>query len=695
MGLTVGIDVGGTFTDTVVMDESGTVASYKSPTTPDALLDGLLANLTEAGRERGLELEATLAAVDRIAHGTTAATNAYLERRGAKVALVTTRGFEDVIFMQRQLGMTAGLSPADLTDYAKRRAPDPLCPRRLVFGIRERVDYSGTAVGRLREDDVRLACAAMRDEAVEAVAICFLWSFKNPAHERRAAEIVREELPGAYLSVSSELVPRIGEYERTATTLVNAYLGPRIAGYMDALDERLGARNLLLLDSSGSVMTPAEAGKAPVRLLLSGPSGGVTASQHLGAALGHENVITFDMGGTSTDVGLIVGGAAARRHETVAGKYHFLLPMVDVRTIGAGGGSIARVEDGGYLRVGPASAGAVPGPACYGRGGEQPTVTDADLVLGIIDPEYFLGGRIRIDVEAARRAIETHVSIPLGVEVEEAAAGIKRVVDARMGDLLHTVTVEQGHDPREFVLYAFGGAGGTHAPAFALELVDEIVVPSSQSVHSAFGAIASDIALTVELAAPVRLARRDGGAEADPELIESLFRRLEGQAHDRLAAQGVGEASRELVRLVEVRFTRQTKTIPVRYHGSVPRLLEDFLRAYGARYSPDAIPETSGFELVTFLVEARGRLPRPELARFDDAGPDPSSAARGSRRAYDSAARAFVESAIFDGSGLRPGNVVAGPAIVEYPGTTVVILSDQQGLVDELLGVSIAGSARR
>ena len=695
MGLTVGIDIGGTFTDTVVMDETGTVSTYKNPTTPGALLEGLLVNLTEAATERGVGLDEFLSDVQRVAHGTTAATNAYLEHRGARVALLTTHGFEDTLFMQRQLGMTAGLSSAELTDYGKRRVPEPLCLRRLVFGIRERVDSWGTAVGALREDDVRAACAQMRSAEVEGVAICFLWSFKNPEHERRAAEIVREELPGVYLSVSSELVPRLGEYERTATTVANAYLGPLIARYMESLEERLGDTNLLLLDSSGSVMTPAETSRAPIRLLLSGPSGGVTASRYLSAELGHPNVITFDMGGTSTDVALIVDDAPVQRHETVAGKYHFLLPMIDIRTIGAGGGSIAGVEEGGYLVVGPHSAGAVPGPACYGRGGDRPTVTDADLVLGIIDPEYFLGGRLQIDLQAARRAIESYVAKPLGLSVEEAAVGIKRVVDARMGDLLRTVTVEQGHDPREFVLYAFGGAGATHAPAFALEVVDTIVVPASQSVHSALGAVASDIAITLELAVPIRLTRTGGGAEASPDMIESVFSDLEAQAHERLGAQGVPEDRRELVRLIEVRFTRQTKAIPVRYEGAVDRLLVEFLRLYGVRYSPDAVPETAGFELVTFIVEARGRLARPKLARHAREGDDPTAASRGTRRAYDPKDEAFVDATIFDGRALRPGNRLVGPAIVEYPGATVAVISGQEGLVDDLLGISITRSSPR
>jgi N-methylhydantoinase A len=693
LGLTVGVDIGGTFTDTVVMDDDGSIVSYKSPTTPGELVEGVFANLALAAAADGGDVDGLLGRVERIAHGTTAATNAYIERRGAKVGLLTTRGFEDTIFMQRMLGMTAGLAPSELTDYSRRRVPEPLCPRSLVFGIRERVDYAGRAVGRLREDDVAAAADVLRQAGVEAVAICFLWSFKNPAHEQRAAEIVREALPEAYVSVSSELVPRLGEYERTATTLVNAYLGPAIARYTDVLEHRLGGGRVFLLDSSGGVMTPAEAGRAPVRLLLSGPSGGVTASQFLGSELGHEHVITFDMGGTSTDVGLIVDGQAIGRHETVAGKYHFLLPMVDVRTIGAGGGSIASVESGGYVRVGPESAGADPGPACYGRGGERPTVTDADLVLGILDADRFLGGRLRLDVDAAARAISTHVAEPLGLGLEQAAAAVKRIVDTRMADLLRTVTIEQGHDPREFVLYAFGGAGPTHAPAFALDVVDTIVVPASQSVHSALGAIASDVTLTAELAVPMRLTRTGGAAEADVDEIGRIFERLESRARAALEQQGVREEARTLTRFVEVRFTRQTKAVPVPFHGSVAALLEAFLEAYAKRYGAESVPETAGFELVTFVVEGRGRLPRPRVARYPAGGEDAAAASRGPRPAYDPVAGELVPTEIYDGPALRPGNRLLGPAIVEYPGTTVALTAGQEGRVDELLGIVVRRSS--
>jgi N-methylhydantoinase A len=683
----VGIDIGGTFTDTVVVDDQGAVSSFKTPTTPDRLIEGLLTNLREAAGDQGLS--GFLGTVERIAHGTTAATNAFLERRGANTALLTTRGFEDTIFMQRQLGMTAGLSADELTDYSLRRVPEPLAPRARVYGVRERVDYRGDVIGPLQEDDVQKAVVAMRDAGVESVAICFLWSFKNPQHERRTAEIVRAQLPGVYVSVSSELVPRLGEYERTATTLVNAYLGPIISRYTDSLQSELAESNLLLLDSGGSVMSASEAGRAPVRLLLSGPSGGVTASRFLGESLGHSNVITFDMGGTSTDVGLIVEREPLQRVDTEIGKYHLLLPMIDVTAIGAGGGSIARVEAGGYLQVGPASAGAEPGPACYGHGGTLPTVTDADLLLGILDPDNFLGGRIKLDRAAAQRAVAEHVAEPLGLEVEQAAAGIKRIVDGRMADLLRMVTLERGHDPREFVLYAFGGAGAAHAPAFALEVVDKLLVPVTQSVHSALGAASSDIALTSELAYPMRLTRESRGAGVDASELERIFTGLERRARRTLSAQRVPDDAQELERSVEMRFIRQTKALAVPYRGSAEKLVEDFLEIYARRYGETAVPELAGYELVTFVVAARGRLRRPTLARSPRGSADPSPARRGERPAFDPVAGEFLPTPVYAGEELSAGIVITGPAIIEYPTTTLALCSGQRAELNELLGVEI------
>ena len=684
----IGIDIGGTFTDVVVMGDDGSVSTTKSPSTPGRLQEGLLAALTAAAEKEKTDLAALLGRIDRIAHGTTVATNAFIERRGAKVALLTTRGFEDTMIMQRMMGMTAGLSPSELTDYSNRRVPDPIVPRSLIFGIRERIDYRGDVIAPLMEQDVHDAIGRIKEAGIEAIAVSYLWSFKNSVHEKRTMEILTGELPDVYLSVSHELAPRLGEYERTATTVINACLGPLVRKYTDQLNRRLRNNRLFLLDSSGGVMTPDEAGRAPVRLLLSGPSGGVTAAKYMGRLCGHENIISFDMGGTSTDVAVIAAGQAGQRRETVADKYHLLLPMLDVRAIGAGGGSIAGVEQGGYIYVGPESAGAEPGPACYGLGGELPTVTDADVVLGIIDPTGFLGGKLALDREKARRAIKVHVADPLALSIEEAAAGIKRIVDTRMADLLRTVTIEQGHDAREFVLYAFGGAGPAHAPAFALDVVEEILIPASQSVFCAFGAVASDIALNAGRAEPKRYGR-DGKGAIELAEMEDIFNSLEEQADDSLEQQGVPREQRRFRRVVEVRFIRQTKSLSVPFPGSIEGLVKNFLDAYTKRYGAEAVPEKAGFEFVTYVVEATGLLPRPDCARHSSAGTDPGDAMKGSRPVYDMVERGFVETPIYRGEALQNGNRIDGPGIIEYETTTVVIHSGQVGTIDEFLGISI------
>ena len=684
----VGIDIGGTFTDVVVMGDDGSVSTTKSPSTPGRLQEGLLAALTAAAEKEKTDLAALLGRIDRIAHGTTVATNAFIERRGAKAALLTTRGFEDTMIMQRMMGMTAGLSPSELTDYSNRRVPDPIVPRSLIFGIRERVDYRGDVIAPLAEQDVYDAAAGIKEAGIEAVAVSYLWSFKNSAHERRAMEILGEELPGVYLTASHELAPRLGEYERTATAVINAYLGPLVREYTDQLGRKLDKNRLFLLDSSGGVMTPDEAGRAPVRLLLSGPSGGVTAAKYMGDLCGHDNIISFDMGGTSTDVAVIAAGQAGQRRETVAGKYHLLLPMLDVRAIGAGGGSIAGVEQGGYIYVGPESAGAEPGPACYGLGGERPTVTDADVVLGIIDPAGFLGGKLALDREKAQEAIKVHVADPLRLSIEEAAAGIKRIVDARMADLLRTVTIEQGHDAREFVLYAFGGAGPTHAPAFALDVVEEVLIPASQSVFCAFGAVASDITLNAGRAEPKRYGR-DGKGAVELADMEDIFSSLEEQADESLEQQGVPPEQRRFRRVVEVRFIRQTKSLSVPFPGSIEGLVKNFLDAYTKRYGAEAVPEKAGFEFVTYVVEAVGQLPRPDCARYPSAGTDPDHAMKCSRPVYDMVEQGFVDTPIYRGEALQNGNRIIGPAIIEYETTTVAIHSGQACTVDEFLGISI------
>jgi N-methylhydantoinase A len=470
--------------------------------------------------------------------------------------------------------------------------------------------------------------------------------------------------------------------------VVNAYLGPLVREYTDILEQRLGNNRLYLLDSSGGLMTPAEAGRSSVRLLLSGPSGGVTAAKYIGELSGHDNIITFDMGGTSADVAVIAENTSVLRKETVLDKHHLLLPMVDVRTIGAGGGSIAGVEEGGYLFVGPESAGAEPGPACYGKGGDRPTVTDADVVLGIIDPGQFLGGKLQLDMGKAREAIRVHIAEPLGLSIEEAAAGIKKIVDTRMADLLRVVTIEQGHDPRGFVLYAFGGAGATHAPAFALDVVEEMIVPSSQSVFCAFGAIASDIKLNLGRAQPQRISR-EGKGDINLDEMEAIFADLEQQANDALELQNVAADKRHFHKEVEVRFIRQTKSLSIPFPGSIKGLIDNFLAAYQKRYGAEALPDKAGLEFVTYVMEASGELSRPECARYPFAGDDASPALKGTRAVYDMNNKTFVDTAIYNGEILQCGNKIEGPAVIEYEGTTVAITSDQIATIDELLGMSI------
>jgi N-methylhydantoinase A len=691
VGLIVGIDIGGTFTDTVVMDEAGRVETFKSFSTPQALLEGFLENVRLAAGQRGLDPATFLTRVERITHGTTVATNAFIERRGARVGLLTTRGFEDGIVAQRMMGMTAGLSRSEVTDYARRAAPLPLCPVTQIFGIRERVDFAGRVVAPLVEDDVADAARSLGEAGVDAVAICFLWSFKNPVHEQRAEEIVRRVLRDAYVVKSVDVAPVIGEYERTATTVVSGYLGPLIARYTTRLEDNLeaeGARpRVLLLDSAGGAITPLGAAREPARLLMSGPAGGMTASEHLGELLGHRNIITFDMGGTSCDVGLIVDDVVVKRTDTVIGKYHLRLPMTDIQTIGAGGGSIARAE-GAYLRVGPESAGAEPGPACYGRGGLLPTVTDADVVLGIVNPRNFLGGRVVLDEGAARHALEEHVAAPLGLSTVEAAAGIKRIIDQRMLDLVRTVTIERGYDPREFVLYAYGGAGASHAPAFALDLVSAVVVPRTHSVHSALGAVASDLSFVTSRSTPMATRPGVDGFVDVAEEVRTIFGQLEERSHALLDQERVPPERRRLSRIVQVRYARQTKELPVEWaadevaEAALMRLLKDFEVVYARRYGHEAVPEQAGFELVTFTVEARGLLARPVIQPAPKAAADAAVARTGRRPAFDPLAGGLVETDIFDGGRLGAGHRLAGPAILEYEDTTVAVCRGQVATVD-------------
>lgn len=690
-GLYIGVDTGGTFTDIVVMDAQGRVYADKAPTTPHALEEGVFAALDTVARVRGESTAEMLAKVVTFGHGTTQATNALIERRGTKTGLITTEGFGDTIIVQRLMGFTAGVPIERLGEFSNRYYPDPIVPRKLIAEVPERIDQAGRVVLPLDEAAVRERIEMLAAEGVNAYAVCLLWSFRNDAHERRVGELIREIAgDSVYISLSSEINPILGEYERTATTMLNSYLGPTVERYLERLESKLreaGMRGRFsVLNSVGGVMGAREAAERAVLLLGSGPTGGVLGSYHLAKKLGHENIITSDMGGTSFDVGLVVGGKPVVKAVTEIAKYHVATPMVDITAIGAGGGSIAEIVNG-KLRVGPESAGAFPGPVCYMRGGERVTVTDADVVLGVIDPDNFLGGRMQIDREAAERAIRTLIAEPLGISVVEAAAGIRHIVDSRMADTLRELTVGRGHDPRDFVLYAYGGAGPMHCAGFGAELgVQAILVPATSMAHSAYGALSADIHHTVERSKGFR--SRPGSEtpwEAfDAAEFQRIFDALEQEALEKLRKDDVPAEDAALTRAVDMRYRSQTHEliIPVNEDlegpDSVRRLVELFEKTYEETYGEGSGFREAGIEITTFRVAGIGRTTKPSFQEIEPA----DVADRPSRRVYDVRAQAWHDVPVLDWEGMRPEVALPGPAIIEHPATTVYVASQQEVRMD-------------
>ena len=686
----LGIDIGGTFTDLVLMDDDGRISTAKALSTPGELEKGVFNAIAAAAEALGVEADALLARVRTFGHGTTQATNALIERTGAVTGLITTRGFGDTIGLQRLMGFTVGMPSDQLGWYSRRRYPDPIIPRELRYEVAERVDYAGRVLLPLDEDGVRRAVTALSEKGAQTFAVTFLWSFRNEAHERRAAAIIREMRPDAYVSISCDLAPIMGEYERTATTALNSYLAPKVVSYLERMEDLLRARgftgNFHILNSSGGVMPVKEAARQPVQLVASGPTGGVLGSLHLAKALGHKHVITTDMGGTSFDVGLIVDGKALISTSHESGGYHLNKPMIDIRAIGAGGGSIARAENG-LLRVGPESAGANPGPVCYGRGGTRATVTDADVTLGIISADNFLGGKMRADRDAAIDAIREQIAEPLGLSIEQAAAGIRRVVDAHMSDTLREVTVGRGYDPREFVLFAYGGAGPVHCASFAADLgVPRIVIPATSMAHSAYGALASDIHQSVERTSVMR----GGGGAADPwtgldpKAIGAIFTELEVACLRRVEAAGVAKADADIFRTVDMRYRRQTHDIVVPFpsgpvsQSTIASAVDLFEKTYEALYGKGSGFRQAGIELTTFRVEGLGRTKKPVPHHPATSGKPASK----TRPIFDTASNGWIDTPVWQWQDLPIGEKITGPAMIEHPQTAVHVAAGQVAVVD-------------
>ena len=690
----LGVDIGGTFTDCVAVDDGGRIFHAKTPSTHSSSpVEGVVAGLGLLAEEVGVELDALCGDADRLGHGTTIGTNLIVERRGARVGLLATAGHGDALAMMRGNGRTAGVAPDQVYSVHATDKPAPLVERRDVVEISERVASDGEVLATLDEQSVRAQLRELLDGGgVDAIAIALMWSFRNPVNERRLHEIVREMAPDLYVSVSSDTSPRQGEYERTVATVLNSYVGPASSRYLGELAEAVEGlgleRPLLIMQSAGGVVPVDVASRFPVETIGSGPAGGVAGTASIAAASDHRNVIATDMGGTSFEVGLIVDGQPITSSEQVVEQYAFHANQLDVRSIACGGGSIAFVDEyTGALRVGPHSAGSDPGPACYGRGSE-PTVTDADVVLGLIDPEQFLGGRMKLDVDAARRAVGT-VAEPLGLTVEEAAAGIVHVNNQKAALLIRQRTIEQGFDPRDFVLYAFGGAGPVHAFGFAEELgVSEVVIPlgNGASTLSAYGIAATDVMRTFERQCALR-------APFDSDALVGVVAEVESAAAGAMAESGFDPDAVVFERVAVMRYAEQLlHDLPLAL-GAGPiddaaceELARCFDEEYVRLYGEGARSIFQAVEIFGIRVRARvalGFVPALGGAAAQNGGAMTVTSDR-VRQVYWPDEQAWVPTAVHDGGALKPGNRVNGPAVVELPHTTVAVAAGSQVTLDAI-----------
>ena len=683
----LGVDIGGTFTDaTLINEETGEIRVGKVPSTPQDPSHGFM----EATHRILREADVSPDEVGYVVHGTTVATNSIIEGKVARTGFVTTDGFRDLLEIQRQIRPS-------LYDLQFEK-PRPLTPRYLCFGVPERLDAQGNVLTPLDESAVRNAAEQLRQEDVESIAVCFLHAYINPSHEKRTGEILREALPDTIISLSSEVAPEFREYFRASTTVINASIRPVVGRYLQSIEARLRAEGLeaelLVMQSSGGVFTFEAASEKPVFMVESGPAAGVIAATYLGTTLGCPDVISFDMGGTTAKAGLIQNGTPTITKDYEVGTaaqtgvgasrgagYPIRTPVIDLVEIGAGGGSIAWVDSGGVLRVGPQSAGADPGPVCYGAGGAEPTITDANLVLGRLNPSFFLGGEIELDVEAARQAIQEKCADPLNLDLVEAAHGIVEIANAAMVNALRLVSVQRGYDPRDFVLTAFGGAGPVHANRLAAEIdAPTTIIPMSPGTTSAMGLLVTDLKHDYSTTLIQHV------DQLDTAVVEATYRELEAQGGASLEREGVRPEDISFLRQVDTRYVGQSYelTVPLPAEqldtSKIDRVLEQFHiehdRAYG--YSAPTEP----VEFVNLRLTAIGKIAKPRLRELEGDNTDIAAAQKATRSVYFAESHGYVECPIYDRYRLGPGCVLTGPAIVEEIDSTTVIHPGYSAQVD-------------
>jgi len=671
MKFRVGVDTGGTFTDCVVIDNQGQIHSFKELSTPKDPSIGLYNVIGKAAAHFGKSLEEFLPELDFFAHGTTVATNTLLTATGARTGLILTRGFRDTLEMRRA-------HKENIWDLYLP-IPQPLVPRYLRCGVRERIDFRGQVIQPLATGDVEEVCRFFAEQRVEAVAVCTLFSFLDDRHEREIREIVLRILPDAFVSISSEVLPQIREYERMSTTVANAYVGPKLTVYLSNLEKKLRkdglGRAFYVTASNGGVMTAETAIRHASATLLSGPAAGAVGAVYFAKLLDRGNLILMDMGGTSFDVTLISAGKVSLSTEGEIAGYRVAKPMIDINTIGAGGGSIAGIDRGGMLKVGPASAGSDPGPVCYGLGGDRPTVTDANLVLGYLNKDYFLGGEMTVDLEKAREVLGREIADPLGMSETEAAAGIFQIINQNMADATKVVSVQRGHDPREYALVSAGGACSIHACKIAEEVgCGTVIVPRAASVFCALGMLESDIRLdnvrTFNALIP------GIGLQA----FNDTIREVEEQSLKELLQEGVERKRARLLRFLDVRYVGQHHevTIEIPHDCAIEEkhletITQSFHEAHERLYTYST-PENP-LEVMNLRITAVGAVEKSGLeAGVPEAKqPDPAGARKGSRPLYFAEQGGFQDTPVYDRDRLQPGMRLGGPAVVEERITTVIV----------------------
>lgn len=685
----IAVDVGGTCTDCIVFSSGRRLYFGKALSTPPDFAAGVIDAVRTAVDAMGLSLAQLMSRTRLFLHGSTVVDNTIFTREGAATGLITTAGFEDTLHMTRgAYGRWSGLPEERIKHPTMTDRAPPLIPRSRIVGVHERVDRDGEIVTPLDETDVIRAVEALCTEGVDAIAICLLWSFRNPRHECRIRDIVRDMVPGVHVSLSSEIAPVPGEYERSSTTVINAYAGKVTQAYLDDLAERLKrldyAGALLVMQGYGGLVSGRQAATKPVGMIECGPAAGVVGAQHLGSVLGKTNIIAADMGGTTFKVGVIQDGEFDYAREPIVDRFHYVAPKLEIVSIGAGGGSIISVDPRtGRPRIGPQSAGSRPGPVCYGRGGTEPTLTDIAAIIGYLDPGNFLAGAMRLDIDAARAAFAVKVAGPMGMSVEEAAIGIYRIASAQIADLVRNVTIERGLDPRDFVLHAFGGSCGLFAAAFARDLaISRVVVPHTASVNCAYGMIAADVIHDHAAVEPMAL-------PAAPEAVNAVLAPLAETARAELVAEGFAPEDMRFDWSVDLRYGRQVHHVTTPLEGGPPvdataldRLARSFEALYEQRYGRGSAFRAAGIELVTFRLRAAGRMERPAAIEETAGDTDPSHAALGRRTIYVEGAGGMVDADIYDFERMVPANEVEGPAVIQTPITTVVLQSGQRARMD-------------